>query len=478
MLVLSIVLILMLPRRFAVIPFILCAFLLPLGQQLYIGGVHWFVIRLLILAGIFRLLLTKADKTPARSRFIGGFTSIDKAFLICVAAQVVGFILLYQQKEATVNKMGFFIDFAGGYFLIRLFIRSAEDIYRVVRVLAVVSFVLAIGMVIEQVKLINVFGMMGGTNLIPAIREGKIRSQGVFQHALPAGTVAATWIPLFALLWRNGKSKLIALIGLISATIMTVTSQSSTPLLAYAASLLALLFWKMRENMRAVRWGIVIGILLLAVVMKAPVWYVIAHIDLTGGSSGYHRAELVNQFIMHFWDWWLIGVKDASTWGYDLWDVQNQYVDVGETGGLLAFCYFVALISRSFARLGDARKKIVGDKDREWLFWLIGSALFSNALAFIGVNYFDQSRYSWFLILSFICTATAPVLETAKVEQVGGVTQISQLKQSKTVDVQNNPIPARRSSSNLADRFLLDRTRRANAVDETHGFAFRKRSSQ
>jgi len=28
-------------------------------------------------------------------------------------------------------------------------------------------------------------------------------------------------------------------------------------------------------------------------VMKAPVWFAIAHIDLTAGSSGYHRAELI-----------------------------------------------------------------------------------------------------------------------------------------------------------------------------------------
>ena len=199
---------------------------------------------------------------------------------------------------------------------------------------------------------------------------------------------------------------------------MTFTSQSSTPLLAYAAGFLGIGFWFLREKMKMVRWAIVLSIAGLAMVMKAPVWFIIAHIDLTGGSSGYHRAELVDQFIRHFWDWWLMGVKDTSQWGDDLWDVQNQYVAIGETGGLIAFYFFIALVTRCYARLGNARKKIAGDKDQEWLVWFLACALFSNTLAFIGVNYFDQSRISWFLILSFICAATSPLLKTGAKKEV------------------------------------------------------------
>jgi hypothetical protein len=53
----------------------------------------------------------------------------------------------------------------------------------------------------------------------------------------------------------------------------------------------------------------------------------------------------------------------------------------------------------------------VGKNQDEWLFWLIGSALFANVLAFIGCNYFDQSRISWFFILASICAVTAPALQ-------------------------------------------------------------------
>jgi len=149
--------------------------------------------------------------------------------------------------------------------------------------------------------------------------------------------------------------------------------------------------------------------------MKAPVWFLIAHIDLTGGSSGYHRAELVDQFIRHFSDWCLIGTRDAATWAWDMWDQQNQYVDVGETGGLASLVFFIAMISRISARIGNARKLVEGD-GREWLMWFLGASLFANLVAFFGVNYFDQSRIAWFLLLAMIAAASAPFLEADTVD--------------------------------------------------------------
>ncbi len=38
--------------------------------------------------------------------------------------------------------------------------------------------------------------------------------------------------------------------------------------------------WKVRRNMRLVRWGIVASIILLDIIMKAPVYYLLARIDL------------------------------------------------------------------------------------------------------------------------------------------------------------------------------------------------------
>jgi len=144
-------------------------------------------------------------------------------------------------------------------------------------------------------------------------------------------------------------------------------------------------------------------------VMKAPVWFLIARVDLTGSSSSYHRAELIDQCVNHFSSWWLIGTKDAATWGWDMWDAQNMYVSVAEAGGLAALVFFILVISRSFARLGDARKQ-AKDGKQEWFIWFLGAALFANVVAFFGVNYFDQSRMAWFALIAMICACTTPIL--------------------------------------------------------------------
>jgi len=53
---------------------------------------------------------------------------------------------------------------------------------------------------------------------------------------------------------------------------------------------------------------------------------------------------------------------------------------------------------------------VEGDRAKEWYFWLLGAALFSHAVAFFGISYFDQTRMAWFALLVVIVAATAPVL--------------------------------------------------------------------
>jgi hypothetical protein len=166
----------------------------------------------------------------------------------------------------------------------------------------------------------------------------------------------------------------------------------------------------MRKKMRVICWGLLAGVVGLHLGMKAPVWFVIARIDLTGSSSSYHRAELIDQFVNHLSSWWLIGTKDAATWGWDMWDAQNMYVSVGEEGGLAALICYVLVIWRVFVRIGQARKRAT-DTNQEWFLWLLGAAMFANVVAFFGVNYFDQVRMAWFALIAMICATTTPLLK-------------------------------------------------------------------
>jgi hypothetical protein len=146
--------------------------------------------------------------------------------------------------------------------------------------------------------------------------------------------------------------------------------------------------------------------------MNAPVWFLINRVDFIAGNSGYHRALLIDMCIRHFRDWWLIGVQSTQDWGWDMWDQANQFVAEAESGGLATLICFVLLISRSFGRIGNARKLVVGDANKEWMLWLFGGALFSYVVGFFGISYGDQLTFAWFSLLALISTATAGVLQT------------------------------------------------------------------
>jgi hypothetical protein len=411
MMIAAILLILCLPRKHVAVPVLLAIFLTPLGQQVYALGVHWYVSRIIILVGLARVMIGRKGSFLA-----GGYNAIDRAFVASVVCEVIGVTLLYRDGSALVNQFGFLIDYLGAYILLRALLQDDTCVYAALKWVAVLTVIMGFTMVREQQTLQNLFGWLGGA-LYPAIREGKIRSQGAFSHPLTAGTFGATLLPMFLLLWFGGKARVSAAFGLVGCTVMTICSNSSTPLLGYVAGLFGICFWPIRNRMRTVRWGLVISLISLHLVMKAPVWFLLAHIDLTGGSSGYHRAELIDQCIRHFWDWWLIGTKDAGTWAFDMWDSQNQYVQVAETGGLAALAFFIVMIKRMYSSLGNARKLLQGSKRQQWALWLLGCALFAHLASFFGINYFDQARVNWFFLLAAVSAFTAPILNAGTREE-------------------------------------------------------------
>jgi hypothetical protein len=410
LLILALALIFLLPRRSIIVPVLFFTFLTPFGQQIYVAGVHLFATRIIILCCWIRISLIRRSEPEV---FPGGFNGVDKAFTWWVVFSVAAILLTFREMQAVINQCGFIWDAVGGYFLLRFLIRDEEDIVRVTKTFAAIACVLAVTMLIEKERAVNVFGFIGG-RLAPFVRDGVIRSQATFQGPIPAGTFATPLLCLFAWLLWSGKAKGFGIAGLIGGTVMVWTSASSTPLLGFLGAIIGLLMWPARGRMRAVRWGIVLTLLAVQLVMKAPVWFLINHVDLVAGNSGYHRAVLIDACVKHFWDWWLIGVKSTDEWGWDLWDQANQFVAVAEGGGLAALIFFIAMISRCFGRLGNSRKSAAGDRDRERFLWVLGAALFTHIVAFFGISYNDQTTTSWFALLVMISAATASVAAVKK----------------------------------------------------------------
>jgi hypothetical protein len=392
-------LILALPRKWAIVPFLLFVFFVPLGEQFNVGGLHLFALRIVILCGCARFLFKQ-------NALAGGFSAIDKIFLIWALCRATAFILLYHVGGAIANQLGFLWDALGGYFLIRCLIRNADDIRLVARVFVVIAVVMASCMVYEHYKLTNLFALLMGGQIVPDIRLGKVRCRGVFQQEIIASTFGGTLVPLFVCLWSAWKERVLAVVGLVAAAVITITASSSTGIAAAGVGVLALCLWPFRQYMRQVRWGMVAAILGLAVVMKAPVWFVLARVDFVGGSTGWDRANLIDQCVRHFSSWWLVGTADNDKWGFFTWDLCNQFVAEAVQGGLLTLILYFTLIKRSFSRLGNARKKS-RNRTEKWLLWTIGCILCGHIAGFFGISYFDQMKDWWFVTLAMIPSASA-----------------------------------------------------------------------
>lgn len=396
--VVSIVLMLSRPRKYVIVPLLLCAFLVPRGQVLVLAGAHLYVRLILVLGGFVRLVRD-------HFRIAGGFNSIDKIFIVWACYRFFA-VVVTNWPGGVLEQVSFLLQALCGYFLLRYLIQNEADIARAAKTLAVVALVLGVCMVYEHQFLVNPFGaLLGGAPLAPEIRNDIARAQATFGHAILAGCFGATLIPLFVWLWKRN-DRAFAVTGIAGSTLIVLTANSSTPVLAFVSGVLALLLWPVRRSMKAVRWGIVVTLVALAIFMNAPVWFVIAHINVIGGSGGYDRAFLIDTCMRHFKDWWLIGTNQNGNWGYDMWDLSNQFVAEAEMGGLVSLVCFIAIIAKCFARLGTARKR--AKPDQQWLFWCLGSVMLAHIFAYFGVAYWDQTQIWWFAYLAMICAVTVP----------------------------------------------------------------------
>src|SRR5882672_8719962 len=308
------------PRNKAVLPFIFASILVPTDQVLLIGGLHFPMMRVLILFGLFRIFRTKAT---SRSQIVsGGMNKIDIAVVLLAVSSAVAGVALWQQSAVVTYQLGELFSTFGTYFILRFFIRDREDVLRVIRSFAYITLFVAAVMLIEQWRGWNPYALLGGARAeffaSSMQRDDRFRATGCFAHPILAGTFGAIMVPLFIGMWFvDRKQRRLAVAGGFASMLMILASNSSTPITGLGAGMLALSLWPFRDYMSFFRRGVVITLVMLHMVMKAPVWHLISRIDLSGGSSSYHRYALINETIIHFWEWWLVGTRSNADWGWD-----------------------------------------------------------------------------------------------------------------------------------------------------------------
>lgn len=394
---------LVVPARWAPMPLLLVACYTTPNLGFNVGPFSFTAVRALIMAGFVRVMV-RCERPSA------GGSGLDWILAAWAIVALLSGFFREEQKEALIFRLGLVYNVLGIYFLIRCFCKTIDDLSRLIKLTALVLVPVALEMVNEIVSGRNLFGALGGGQEWVVVRDSRVRARGPFAHPIFAGTVGAICLPLMVGLWRRHRRY--AVLGVTACLLMVITSNSSGPLMSAMFSVFGLVLWHWRHLTRRLRVAAVIGYVLLDIVMKAPAYYLIARIDLTGGSTGWHRARLIESSLEHLDEWWLVGtdytrhwMPTGVSWSPNHTDITNYYLKMGVMGGLPLMLLLITAYGVGFSYIGRCLRLHgeTGSNDK-FLVWCLGVGLFSHAASSISVSYFDQSYLFLYLTLGIIAS--------------------------------------------------------------------------
>jgi hypothetical protein len=400
-----------LPRRLAVMPMLMVAAWIPFDQELEIATLHFPALRMVVVAGLLRVLCR-------RERLSGGANTLDRLvilwamWLVCSSA--------FHDPRYFITRLGEVFTDVGLYWLFRVFVRNTEDIRYVFKTTCILLLPVGAGMLLEKAFATNYCSLLFGGNGGSYIRNGHVRALGPYAHAITAGTIGAVCLPMALCYFRRNWK--LAVLGIAGTAAMVFSSNSSGPMMTLFAVVVGMASWRVRGYLGPVRWLVVLGLVALDLVMNDPVYFLIARVDLAGGSTSYFRAQLIRSGIQHLDEWWLTGtdhtrhwMATGTGWNLDHTDITNHYLQMGVWGGLPLLALFVTLLCVAFGAVGNALRSLEGGPSSDsFLVWTLGAILFGHAAAFNAVSYYDQTVAFFYLVVASI--ASLGSIDTQPVE--------------------------------------------------------------
>jgi hypothetical protein len=393
-------------RRHAAAAMVAGVLYLTQGQSIDVA-INFYAIRILGIAMFARVLL----RHEFSFRKLG---EIDRVFVTLYAYTATVFLVRSRGNDLATVAGAFDACFC--YFGFRGLIKGREDLTWLLRAVFVLLIPYALLILAERVRGLSVFIFMGG----PAggwERDGVARCMGSFRYPVSLGTFAGTFLALYIGLLKSKREAGLSKIAIAICLWLVYASNSGGSITAAGVAIVAWILWRFRRNMRAFRWSIVGLLVLLAFIMKAPVWFILDRISLGGDS--WHRAYLIDVALRDIGKWWLVGMNSDETAKWFPYtvngsaDITNQYLVFGLNAGIGAIVLFITLLSRVFGRVGKAMVRLRAQRApaaTRYMVWGLGATLAVHVVGWFGVSYFDQIYVIWFLQLACIVSITDEIL--------------------------------------------------------------------
>jgi hypothetical protein len=387
-------------RSLGALPMLIAALVIPRSQMVQLGSLSFPAIRILIVAGFLRVLFK-------RERIAGGMNKLD--WLLVMWACWLIFSELFRTGMVSMVRLGDAYTILGIYFLFRVFVSDQEDLRSVIEQICLLLVPIAICMLIEKASGRDIIASLFGESDYVRLREGHFRARGPYANAILAGTNGAACLPMALYLWHHNKR--LAWLGVAAMCGMVVASGSSGPINTALAAVVGIGFWKHRRYLPAARWGFLVVLVGLDLVMKDPVYYIVARLDIHAGSTGWYRARLMQGAIEHLNEWWLVGTDFTHHWvpegtsgiAGNHADITNHFIQMGVWGGLGLMVLFISFLIATFSTVGKwLESNLHASFQDQLLIWALGVMLFAHTVTFMSVSYFDPS-----IILLFYLTVAA-----------------------------------------------------------------------
>jgi hypothetical protein len=409
-------LILCAPKRWALIAFMGGVLYLTEQQAIDVVGVNLTAMRVLEVAGLTRVIWRSEFPREKLNR-------VDQAVLFAYGYTTLVFFMRSGIGHA--QMLGWMVDATFSYFILRAWLKNTDDLRWVLRVFVLLLAPYVVLLLIEMQARENPFSILGAGTWSYELRAGRIRCMGSFRHPTLLGTLGAALLPLYIGLGLSNRNRTPGLAGIALCSAIVLLSNSGGPLGASVMGIVGWLFWFARTKMFAVRLAFLGSFVMLALVMKAPIWYLPARVSSLTGGGGWHRSYLMDVAFSELDRWWFAGMDPAETVDWFPYlveatgaaDITNAYLDFGLKAGLLAMALFVLLLVRAFQRIGQAlelgRRSITTSRENEYLLWGIGCGLVVHIVSWLGITYFDQLYVVWFMQLAAV-SALSKALEVKR----------------------------------------------------------------
>lgn len=393
-----------LPRKYAFAPLILAT--LNLGNLEVVNQLT--PVRIVVLTGLVRLITSGSIPFERKSR-------IDLAFALFAFFAILSAPFSDPPHNPYTERIGLILNVLGAYAYGRGYFTGSDLLNRVATIVGICVVPLGLLSTLEVISGKNFYyPHFGGRGAFALARDGEFRARGPFGHAILCGTAGAVCMPIVYTLIKQHKK--MATLGLIACAATIVSANSSGPIASALIAIGVIYAWRWRNYVPYAKWAILGGIIFLSLYMNRPFYYIIDSIDFTGGSTGWHRARLIEMSIKHLDEWWLFGtdytrhwMPTGVSWSPNHTDLTNYYIHLGVLGGAPLMMTLIIIVASSLRRLVKLTitTEVTQKTQRAYRIWCLIAALLAHASSCVAISYFDQMFSLFYLTIALSANINA-----------------------------------------------------------------------